>query len=46
MIASTGRGFCDISLNPNVLGDQMLHLMSKANAPLMTDIKIQFEGER
>jgi hypothetical protein len=45
MIASAGRGFCDISLNPGCLYDQMVHLMNKANAPLMTDITIQFPGE-
>lgn len=45
MMATTGRGFCDISLNPNCLYNQMVHLMSKANAPLMTDITVQFPGE-
>eukprot|EP00036_Acanthoecidae_sp_10tr_P010058 CAMPEP_0182917680 /NCGR_PEP_ID=MMETSP0105_2-20130417/1651_1 /TAXON_ID=81532 ORGANISM="Acanthoeca-like sp., Strain 10tr" /NCGR_SAMPLE_ID=MMETSP0105_2 /ASSEMBLY_ACC=CAM_ASM_000205 /LENGTH=987 /DNA_ID=CAMNT_0025054695 /DNA_START=40 /DNA_END=3004 /DNA_ORIENTATION=- len=45
MLATTGRGFCDISLNPAVLSDQMLHMMSKANAPLMTNITVEFPGE-
>jgi hypothetical protein len=45
MIGRTGRGFTDISLNPACLYDQMTHLLSKANFPLMTDITVQFEGE-
>eukprot|EP00041_Stephanoeca_diplocostata_P033851 m.1129274 g.1129274 ORF g.1129274 m.1129274 type:complete len:851 (+) comp24416_c0_seq7:1112-3664(+) len=45
MLSRMGRGHTDICVNTARVKDQMLHLLAQAATPIMTDLRVSFQGD-